>query len=170
MISGEPMRIDKLDQELILNLQENGRRANIELAKMLGVSEGTVRARIKKLLDQGIIRITALPELDKLGYRFMSIVGIQVRLANLREVADLLTKNPNVCYLANVTGQYEFIAIVLTKSSEEYANFIENTISPIPSVLRTETFVSLHIYKGQATWLDTTQLVNNIDLSPAKGF
>ncbi len=162
------MKIDKLDRELILDLQKNGRRSYMDLAKMLTVSEGTVRARFKKLVDKGIIKITAMPELDKLGYNFMGIVGLQVRLADLREVADQLTKNPNVCYLANVTGRYEFIAIVVTKSAEEFADFMENVISAIPSILRTETFVSLHIYKGHATGLDTTQLVTNLDIPPAK--
>ncbi len=162
------MKIDKLDRELILDLQKNGRRSYMDLAKMLTVSEGTVRARFKKLVDKGIIKITAMPELDKLGYNFMGIVGLQVRLADLREVADQLTKNPNVCYLANVTGRYEFIAIVVTKSAEEFADFMENVLSAIPSILRTETFVSLHIYKGHATGLDTTQLVTNLDIPPAK--
>ena len=74
------MRIDKLDQELILDLQRDGRRSYIDLAKMLNVSEGTVRGRLRKLLDQGIIKITTMPELNKLGYSFMGIVGMQVHL------------------------------------------------------------------------------------------
>lgn len=162
------MKLDKLDRELILQLQKNGRCSYMNLAKMLEVSEGTARVRLRKLADRGIIKITAMPDLNKLGYNFMGIVGLQVRLADLREVADQLTKNPNVCYLANVTGRYEFIAIVATRSSEEFADFMENVISAIPSILRTETFVSLHIYKGYATGLDTTQLVTNLDISPAK--
>jgi len=162
------MKIDKLDQELILDLQKNGRRSYIDLAKMLGVAEGTVRHRLGKLVNEGIIKITAVPDLDKLGYNFMGIVGMQVRLADLRAVADELAKNPNVCYLANVTGRYEFIAIVVTRSSAEFASFIENVVSAIPGILRTETFVNLNIYKGHGNGLDTTQLLGNIDTSPSK--
>ncbi len=162
------MRIDKLDQELILDLQKNGRRSYMDLAKIMGVSEGTVRGRLRKLVDQGIIKITAMPELDKLGYGFIGIVGVQVRLADLRTVADQLAKNPNVCYLANVTGRYEFIAIIVTKTSADFADFMENVISAISSIIRTETFVSLHIHKGHTTGLDTTQLISNIDISPSK--
>jgi len=162
------MKIDKLDQELILDLQKNGRRSYIDLAKMLGVAEGTVRHRLGKLVNEGIIKITAVPDLDKLGYNFMGIVGMQVRLADLRAVADELAKNPNVCYLANVTGRYEFIAIVVTRSSAEFASFIENVVSAIPGILRTETFVNLNIYKGHGNGLDTTQLLGNLDTSPSK--
>lgn len=162
------MNIDALDQKLILDLQKDGRRTYMDLAKMLGVTEGTIRNRLRKLVSQGIIKITAIPELDKLGYSFMGIVGMQVRLADLRAVADQLAKNPNVCYLANVTGRYEFIAIVITKSAGEFAVFMENVISGIPSILRTETFVNLHVYKGQVIGLDTGHLVSNLDLSPPK--
>lgn len=120
------------------------------------------------MVSQGIIKITAIPELDKLGYSFMGIVGMQVRLADLRAVADQLAKNPNVCYLANVTGRYDFIAIVITRSAGEFTVFMENVISGIPSILRTETFVNLHVYKGQVIGLDTGHLVSNLDLSPPK--
>jgi len=162
------MNIDELDQKLILGLQKDGRRTYMDLASALGVTEGTIRNRLRKLVDQGIIKIAAIPELDKLGYGFMGIVGMQVRLADLRAVADQLSENPNVCYLANVTGRYEFIAIVITKSSEEFAAFMENVISGIPSILRTETFVNLHSYKGQVIGLDAGDFVGNLDVSLPK--
>lgn len=159
------MKLDKLDQKIILDLQKNGRLSYMELAKMLDVTEGTIRNRLKKLVGKGIVRVTAIPEIDKLGYGFMGIVGMQVRLADLREVAEQLAKNPNVCYLVNVTGRYEFIAIVVAKSSGEFAYFMENVVSAIPSILRTETFVTLHIYKGHGNGLDTAQLISNLDIS-----
>ena len=161
------MKLDKLDQKIILDLQENGRLSYMELAKMLGVTEGTIRNRLKKLVDRGIIRVSAIPEIDKLGYNFMGIVGMQVRLADLRKVAEQLAQNANVCYLVNVTGRYELIAIVVTKSSREFAYLMENVVSAIPSILRTETFVTLNIYKGHGNGLDTTQLISNLDISTA---
>ncbi len=156
--------IDRLDRELIVELQKSGRRSYIDLAKLLGVSETTVRNRVRHLLDKDLINITAIPDLEALGYNFMGIVGMQVRLADLRAVADQLTKHANICYLANVTGRYDFIAIVVTKSSREFADFVENIISAIPSILRTETFVNLRIYKGRVIGLDTGHLVSSIDI------
>ena len=160
--------IDEIDQALILELQKDGRQSYIDLAKLLKVSETTVRNRVKQLLGEGTISITAIPNLESLGYGFMGIVGLQVRLADLRNVASQLTKHPNVCYLANVTGRFDFIAIVVTRTSGEFAEFMENVISAIPSILRTETFVNLHIYKGQIIGLDTGHLVSNLDISSLK--
>jgi Lrp/AsnC family transcriptional regulator for asnA, asnC and gidA len=162
------MKLDKLDQKIILDLQQNGRLSYMELAKTLGVTEGTIRNRLKKLMDKGVIRVTAVPEFEKLGYDFMGIVGMQVRLADLHEVAEQLVKNPNVCYLVNVTGRYELIATVVTKSSKEFAYFMENVVSAIPSIQKTETFVTLNIYKGYGHGLDTEQLISSLDIFTAE--
>lgn len=162
------MMIDKLDQKLIMDLKKDGRRTYMDLAKMLGVTEGTVRNRLRRLVNQGIIKITAITELEKLGYSFMGIVGMQIHLADLRTVANQLAKSPNICYLVNVTGRYDIIAIILTRTSGEFADFMENVVSAIPGILRTETFVNLNVYKGHGNGMDTTQLLGNLDVSPSK--
>lgn len=162
--------IDKLDQEIILQLQKSGRQSYTDVAKLLHTSETTVRNRAKSLIDRGIIKVTAIPDLKALGYGFIGIMGLQVQLRDLQTVASQLTKHPNVCYLANVTGKYDFIAIIVTKSSDEFADFVETVVSNIPSIIRTETFVNLHIYKGEVVGLDTGHLVSNLDSSSRKRY
>jgi len=82
--------IDRLDQELVWELQKSGRRSYVDLAKLLGASETTIRNRVRRLLNEGVIRISAIPDLEALGYGFVGIVGLQVRLVDLRAVADQL--------------------------------------------------------------------------------
>ena len=141
--------MDKLDRKLIEELQKNGRRSYVDLAKMLGVAEGTIRRRVKALVDKQIIKIAAVPNPYKLGYGFISIMGLQVRMADLRQVAESLSQKPNVCYLAFVTGRYDLMAIIIAHTPQELSNFIEKEISSIPSILRTETFVNLDVIKGE---------------------
>jgi Lrp/AsnC family transcriptional regulator for asnA, asnC and gidA len=160
--------IDELDRKLIQELQKSGREGYVALAKMLGVVEGTVRKRVKDLLGKNVIKIVAVPNPRALGYSFLSIMGLQVRMADLRKVAETLAQQPNVCYLAFVTGRYDLMAIIMTRSSEELSHFIENEISALPSILRTETFVNLDIIKGEWPGLDTTQLISNIEISQPK--
>ncbi len=152
---------DQLDRELIIELQKDGRRSFVELAEVLHVSEATARNRVRRLLSSGIVKIAAVPDLQMLGYQFVSIVGIQIRLAELRGIVEQLTRHANVCYLANVTGRYDLIGIIVTRSSREFADFIESTVSVIPGVDRTETFVSLNVFKGEAMGLDTLDLLNS---------
>ena len=160
--------IDELDRKLMMELQKGGRESYVNIASTLGVVEGTVRKRVKNLLDRNIMKIVAIPNLRELGYNFISIMGLQVRMADLRKVAENLAQKPNVCYLAFVTGRYDLMAIIMTRSSEELSHFIEKEISAVPSILRTETFVNLDVIKGGWPGLDTTQLISNVDVSPRK--
>jgi Lrp/AsnC family transcriptional regulator for asnA, asnC and gidA len=157
--------IDEFDHRLIEELHKDGRASYTDLARKLGVVEGTVRTRVKHLLRKNILAIAALPNLSELGYRLTSIIGLQVRMADLRKVADALAKNPNVCYLAFVTGRYDLMAIIVTRSHKELSDFIENEISAIPSILRSETFVNLDVIKGKSSGIDTSQLISNLNVS-----
>ncbi len=154
--------IDELDQKLIHELQRDGRKRYVDLARILGVAEATVRKRIKSLVSSDIMKLVAVPNMSKLGYKFVGIIAFQVRLADLRRVADELAQKPQICYLAFCTGRYDLIGVVITRSPEELALFIENEISAIESILRTETFVNLDIIKGRGPLIETNQLVNGL--------
>ena len=157
--------VSELDLKVIQELQKNGRESYVSLARRLGVVEGTVRKRVKRLLDKNIINIVAVPHVRELGYNFISLMGMQVNMADLRKVADNLAQKPNVCYLAFVTGRYDLMVLIMARSSEELSQFIEREISAIPSILRTETFVNLDIIKGAGGLLDTIQLIRDLDIS-----
>ncbi len=154
--------IDDIDRRLIQELQRNGRESYLDLAEKLGVVEGTVRKRIKRLVADDIMRIVAVPNVPKLGYGLISVVGLQCRVENLRDVAENLAKNPHVCYLAFVAGRFDLLAIVMTRSSGELSHLIEKEIWTIPNIARTETSVTLEIIKGGRGILDTTGLIGNM--------
>jgi Lrp/AsnC family transcriptional regulator for asnA, asnC and gidA len=158
--------IDELDKRLIEELQQDGRAVFVDLAHKLGVSEGTIRKRVRRLVTDKVMRVVAVPNLPKLGCGFLAMMGIQVRVHELRKVADQLINNHHVCYVSFVTGRYDLMAIVMTESPEELSGFIEKEISAIPDILRTETFVSLDILKGEPSLLDTVDLVKSVELRP----
>ena len=160
--------IDDLHHKLIVELHKCGRQSYTKLARKLGVVGGTVRKRLKHLVRKKIIEIVALPNLIELGYTLTSIMGLQVRLADLRKVAGALSKSPKVCYLAFVTGRYDLMAIIVTRTHRELSDFIKNEISAIPSILRSETFVNLDVIKGKSSGIDTSQLISNLNTSLLK--
>jgi len=156
--------VDNLDRKIIEELQVNGREAYIDLARKLGVVEGTIRKRIKHLMARDIIKVVAVPNVRQLGYGLICVMGLQVKMEDLRKVADNLGKDQHVCYLAFVAGRFDLMAVIVTQSPEELAQFVEKEISAIPSILRTETFINLDIIKGAPGLLDTIQLVRNLQL------
>lgn len=162
--SQELEMVDELDIKLIQKLQKNGWQSYVDLAEMMGLTEGAIRRRINQLLFKNLIKIVALPNLHQLGYKSISIMGMQVKMVDLKRVAENLAKKPNVCYLSFVTGRYDLMAIIISRSTKELSRFIEEEIAAIPSILRTETFVNLDILKGGWPELDTTQLISSLDL------
>jgi len=155
---------DDLDCKLVEKLQQNGRSSYADLAHELGAAEGTVRKRVQRLLDKGIIKIVAVPNLPQLGYSFISIVGLDITVEDHFKVATKLAECPHVCFLAFVTGRFGLIAIIASRTREEYSEFWKGVVSPTPGILRTEGFICLEIVKGSGGMLDTTQLVRSLDI------
>jgi len=60
--------LDAVDRQIISLLQQDGRTSNVEVASQVGVSEATVRKRLDRLLDEGVVRITAVPNATKVGF------------------------------------------------------------------------------------------------------
>jgi Lrp/AsnC family transcriptional regulator for asnA, asnC and gidA len=156
------MKMDELDLRLIEELQKDGRKQYVSLARKIGVTEGTIRNRLKKMEKCDLIGITAQPNLEKIGYGFTVIMGLHVKTSDLALIADKLARNRNVCYLTFVTGRYDLLAIVVTKSPQDLSRFIEKEVSTVPGVLGTETFVTLDVLKGINYCLDTRQIVTGI--------
>lgn len=160
--------VDNFDIKLIQELQKDGRQSYVDLARKLGVVEGTVRKKVKRLVDRDIMRIIAVPNVRELGFNFITVIGLQVTTTELRKVAEKLARNPHVCYLAYVTGRYDLIAFVIAESTEVHTRIIESQIMSISGILRTETFVNLEVIKGLCGLPDTTQLMRNFEITPPK--
>ena len=82
--------MDHTNLKLMEELQEDGRRSNRVLARALGISEGTVRKRIRDLRSRDLARIVAVPNLHNMGFEFICIMGLQVRLAEIQQVSEQL--------------------------------------------------------------------------------
>ncbi|MEC9140368.1 MAG: Lrp/AsnC family transcriptional regulator [Chloroflexota bacterium] len=139
--------MDELDRKIIQILQGNGRASNARIARDVDVSEGTVRRRLKTLVQQGSINIIALPDPEVLGYDTEALVGIQVAPDKIDEVAVLLVELKESSWVSVTTGSFDIFCWVTLPSSEELGNFLKAVVGTIPGVRRTETFVSLSVRK-----------------------
>jgi Lrp/AsnC family transcriptional regulator for asnA, asnC and gidA len=144
------MDLDQLDQQLISLLQSNGRASNIELAKQIGVSEGTILRRFRSLIKDKIIKVVAIPDPAKLGRSTSALVGLQVDPAEVDPVANKLASIPEVQYVSVTTGAFDIFVWVALSSPEELSSFLRLQVGSIAGVRRTETFVNLSIRKNPA--------------------
>ena len=128
-------------------LQEDGRAPHIALARRLGVSEGTVRRRVAKLLKGGVIRVVAVAEPERLGYHTSAFIGLQVDPAQVEEVATKLAALAETEQVVITTGRYDIFIWVNLESAAALAAFLHRKIGTVEGVRRTETFISLDTRK-----------------------
>ena len=139
--------MDELDRKIIGILQVDGRASNAKIARQLEVSEGTIRRRLKRLIEDEAIQVVALPEPSKLGYNTEAIVGIQVDPGKLEDVANELGRVPETLNVSVTTGAFDIFAWVALPSPEQLHSFLLGTVGKIPGVKRSETFVTLSVKK-----------------------
>jgi len=139
--------IDELDSMIIQILQVDGRSSNAQIAREVAVSEGTVRRRLRKLMDDDVLKVIAIPNLEKMGYTTAALIGLQTEPGQIDEVADAVSALDEVHYVAVTTGAYDIFAWVGVSSSEDLGSLLRGKIGSIQGVRRTETFVNLAIKK-----------------------
>jgi len=127
--------MDEKDMKIIELLQENSRISYTEIAKVLGVTETTVRKRIADLEKRGVIKkYTIEVEPSKLGYKTVTILGLDVEPKYLLEAAKKLAELEESRWVATSTGDHMIMAEIWTRDGEELFNLITNKISKIKGV------------------------------------
>jgi Lrp/AsnC family transcriptional regulator for asnA, asnC and gidA len=139
--------MDELDRRIIDILQVDGRASNARIARAVGVSEGTIRRRLRRLIQDGVINVIAVPNLEKMGYDTTALVGLQTDPGRIDGVAEALAGLDGVHFVALTTGAQDIFIWVALSSSEELGDFLRNRVGVIPGVRRTETYVNLAIKK-----------------------
>jgi Lrp/AsnC family transcriptional regulator for asnA, asnC and gidA len=140
--------LDELGQQIITELQDDARRSFREIGRKLKVSEGTVRNRVKALVKSNMMRISAIPNPEQLGLHFMCIMCIEVKVGTAEKVEKLLVKSPNVYYLCGCTGTYDIIGLFIFHAPSEFDEFVKDVIANVPDIVRTTTFVVMHVSRS----------------------
>ena len=133
--------MDKLNEQLVNILQENSRRSNTEIAKALGVSEGTVRHRIKRLQEQGVIKRFSVV----LGKQTSAVILIRTASGIATESISKSIQDLEVDFVLEMAGSFEIMCIVRTKNMDEINDVVEK-IRLVKGVLSTQTLPVLKQY------------------------
>ncbi len=139
--------MDERDRQIIALLQEDGRATNANIARKVGVSEGTVRRRLNRLFEEEYIRVVALPDSSKLGLESEALIGVQVEPDKADLVAKDLAALEEVKWVASTTGSFDVFAWAALENAEALGVFLRSRIGTIDGVRRTETFVRLALNK-----------------------
>jgi len=138
--------IDNLDKRIIEILKNDSRCPFVDIADQLGVSEGTVRSRVHRMTDDGIIRGFTIKTSSRNVKALVEIV-IDVNTDG-SEIADELSKFPGITEVYEVTGDLDLIAIVDVDSSQRLNEIIEK-VRRFSSIISTRTRLILKEHFGE---------------------
>ncbi|MBO4393853.1 MAG: Lrp/AsnC family transcriptional regulator [Spirochaetales bacterium] len=136
------MRLDETNKAIIKELS-NGRKAFSTIAEKIGITENTVRSRVNKLLEEGILQISGLVDPQSIPEMQVVIMGIKLSTLDLEMKAKEMLKLKGVISVVVVTGRYDLIVQVATSSQDDQSllNFFKNELSKVKGVSDVETFV-----------------------------
>lgn len=141
------MQPDEVDWQII-HLLSDEHLSNSEVARRMGISEGTVRLRLKRLQEAGLLRLRAERNPDLIANQQLALVATNVnnpRLldAKAREISEL----KHVISVAIVSGQYDILIEVLVDSNHGLIKFLTEELATVEGLSKTETFLYLRTYK-----------------------
>jgi Lrp/AsnC family leucine-responsive transcriptional regulator len=143
--------LNRFDQAILSVLAEDGRISITDLAKRIGLSKSPTQARLRRLEEQGVI----------LGYRAMldpirlgldHVAFVEVRLNDTREAAlrafnAAVAKVPEIEQAHMIASHFDYLLKVRTRDMTAYRRFMGETISALPHVSNTSTYVAMEAVK-----------------------
>jgi len=138
------MLIDAINIAIINHLKD-GRASFKKIAEDLGLAEGTVRSRIKKLTDEGVLSISGLVNPEALPDQQIIMVGVRVKGMDLVKKGEEFSKLRGVISVCVVTGQFDLIVTAMLSKDFGLLEFFTEEVAAIENVRSVETFV---VYKS----------------------
>ena len=138
------MNLDETNLEIIKHLRQ-GRKSFKKIAEDLSLSENTVRSRVNKLTNEGILEIAGLVDPDALPGHQLVMVGVKLNTMDLVNKGEEFSKLKGVVSVSVVTGRFDLILIVFLKEGFGLLEFYTEEVAQLKDVQSVETFV---VYKG----------------------
>lgn len=145
--------IDKIDLDIVNLLFEDGRMPASEIARRLeNVTERIVRYRIHRMVEEGLVRVSAVVNPSILGFSTVADIWLEVEADSILDVAEKVTKFECVSYVACAIGKTDISVQIFAKDTEAAYRFVTNTLGKIPGIRKTTTTIVPMILKDIYQW------------------
>jgi Lrp/AsnC family transcriptional regulator for asnA, asnC and gidA len=141
------MSVDQLDLRIIRSLDGDGRKPFKQIAEELSVSDSTVRKRINRMQEDGIIKeFNVLLNYQALGRIIKAFIGLRVNPGKLKEIVEHLERNPDIQVLYRTTGDVDLFVELICRDMEELNDFLESELT-LDGITGTHVTVVIGPYK-----------------------
>ena len=140
--------LDAMDYKSIKLLEQNAWQRSEALARVLNVSSPTIRRRLRRLIQNGVLRAVAIADPGEVDVPLTAMIALNVAHQNLDNIIKILAGLPEIRWLAMTTGRFDIIALAQFHSTEELTEFLHRKLALVEGIKDSETFVCLHLEKG----------------------
>ena len=141
---------DDLNQRIIRHLQDDGRAAYDVIGQQLGVSGGTIRNRVARMREAGMLRIVAVVDPIAVDYESDAMLGIKTAPGVApAEVARRLDPHHAVVYVMWVSGRFDLLVEVVCDEETELASFLNEHVHGQPDIAHVEVMTRIGMFKNQ---------------------
>jgi len=144
--------MDPATKAIIGLLQRDARRPYAEIAEQVGLEEAEVVERVRRLVDAGVVQLTAVTDPLQLGFARQAMLGVNVEPDAVTAVARAVGEVPEVCYVVITTGSFELLVEVVGDSDAHLLEIVTTRVKPLPGVRAIHTFLYLELQKQTYTW------------------
>jgi len=144
--------MDEIDRLIMHALQDDGRTPFTKIAKKAGVSESTIRARYRNLVEGGLVRTVSIVNPYALDFQAPAIIAINTEPGKVEEVAKAIAGLPEVAYLVMTLGSYDLIAEVYCHDLHHLTSLVTTQMQVIPGVRSTDTLMIANIFRMSYRW------------------
>jgi len=145
--------LDDLDYQIIQELHSNARISASLISRKTSSNERTIRKRIDRLINHGIIRLTAIINPESFGYQTAADIFLEADPISEAQILDELTQMPEITYIAFGQGTTEISVEARFKNNDELREFLRHTLPGIPGVKVTGYALVPRILRNIDEWL-----------------
>lgn len=153
-------KIDHVDRQILQILQGDGRTPYTEIAQQLGISEGTVRSRISRLLQEGVFEFVIHVNPEKLGLNVQACIGLTTKLGMQNHVAEALSKLTEVRFVGAFSGKHDIIIQVCFHDNDELIMFVNERLSQIDGIVAADVSLELKQFKDSFSYVGEAENVH----------
>jgi DNA-binding Lrp family transcriptional regulator len=136
-------KLDEFDHQILEVLSGDARLSNRKIAQALGVTEGTIRGRLKRLQEENYLRFTAITALSYLGNPLLIFIGVTAEQGRVKEVAQAIAEMDGIRSVIITLGRFNIHVVGMYGTLDEVLNIANNAILAVPGVRHVETSISV---------------------------
>ncbi|WP_324013412.1 Lrp/AsnC family transcriptional regulator [Microbacterium sp. JZ37] len=146
-------RLDDLDARILAILEREGRITNADLAAALDIAPSTAHARMRSLVERGVITgFHASVDQERLGRGLQAMVGVTLRPGSRHDsivaFADEVRRLPQVVQLFFIGGGDDFLVHIAVERASDVRQFVVDHLSAQPSVATTRTSIIFEYHRN----------------------